>query len=52
VVFVTCFTVVGHGNTPPSHVAEASKPPPGPRMPDGTRGFAIGRGRPPVPASN
>nr|KYP38757.1 La-related protein 7 [Cajanus cajan] len=43
---------MGHGNTPSTHAAEASKPPPGPRMPDGTRGFAIGRGRPPVPASN
>lgn len=52
VVFITCFIVLGHGSTPSTHAAEASKPPPGPRMPDGTRGFAIGRGRPPVPASN
>ncbi|ESW19889.1 hypothetical protein PHAVU_006G164000 [Phaseolus vulgaris] len=43
---------MGHGSSPSTHAAEASKPPPGPRMPDGTRGFAIGRGRPPVPASN
>ncbi|XP_014516849.1 la-related protein 6A [Vigna radiata var. radiata] len=43
---------MGHGSTPSTHAAEASKPPPGPRMPDGTRGFAIGRGRPSVPASN
>nr|GME07763.1 la-related protein 6A [Ipomoea batatas] len=31
----------GHG-----HGTEPSKPPPGPRMPDGTRGFTMGRGRP------
>ncbi|RDX62945.1 La-related protein 6A, partial [Mucuna pruriens] len=43
---------MGHGSAPSAHAAEASKPPPGPRMPDGTRGFAIGRGRPSVPASN
>ncbi|KAK7303125.1 hypothetical protein RJT34_14026 [Clitoria ternatea] len=42
----------GHGSTSSTHAAEASKPPPGPKMPDGTRGFAIGRGRPPVPVSN
>ncbi|XP_038699554.1 la-related protein 6A isoform X2 [Tripterygium wilfordii] len=35
----------GHGTTHSSHV-EASKRPPGPRMPDGTRGFPLGRGRP------
>jgi len=40
---------MGHGGTS-IHTAEPSKPPPGPRMPDGTRGFAIGRGRP-LPAS-
>lgn len=51
-ILITCCIVTGHGNTPSAHAAEASKPPPGPRMPDGTRGFAIGRGRPPVPASN
>ncbi|XWS60030.1 hypothetical protein CRYUN_Cryun08bG0173200 [Craigia yunnanensis] len=28
--------------------AAAAKPPPGPRMPDGTRGFAMGRGKPVV----
>ncbi|KAK7331356.1 hypothetical protein VNO77_25579 [Canavalia gladiata] len=43
---------IGHGGTSFTHGAEASKPPPGPKMPDGTRGFAIGRGRPHVPASN
>lgn len=31
------------------HGGEIPKPPPGPRMPDGTRGFTMGRGRPPVP---
>lgn len=35
---------MGHGTTP----AEVSKPPPGPRMPDGSRGFTMGRGQPPV----
>lgn len=30
------------------HGCEIVKPPPGPRMPDGTRGFTMGRGRPPV----
>lgn len=39
----------GHGTTTLTHIVEPSKPPPGPRMPDGTRGFAMGRGRPPVP---
>nr|XP_024368497.1 la-related protein 6A-like isoform X1 [Physcomitrium patens]PNR59739.1 hypothetical protein PHYPA_002531 [Physcomitrium patens] len=39
-----------HVGTPPRdglHVVSEmiGKPPPGPRMPDGTRGFAIGRGR-------
>ncbi|XP_057428635.1 la-related protein 6A isoform X2 [Lotus japonicus] len=43
---------MGHGCASSTHAAEASKPPPGPKMPDGTRGFAMGRGRPPVPASN
>ncbi|XP_019419762.1 PREDICTED: la-related protein 6A isoform X2 [Lupinus angustifolius] len=43
---------MGHGSNPSTHAAEASKPPPGPRMPDGTRGFAVGRGRPPVPPPN
>ncbi|WCJ27393.1 La-related protein 6A [Euphorbia peplus] len=39
----------GHGST--NHVLEPSKPPPGPKMPDGTRGFTMGRGRPCVPAT-
>ncbi|TXG47906.1 hypothetical protein EZV62_027200 [Acer yangbiense] len=38
---------LGHGTGFSTHVVE-SKPPPGPRMPDGTRGFTMGRGRPPV----
>ncbi|KAJ0016878.1 hypothetical protein Pint_09983 [Pistacia integerrima] len=37
---------LGHGTISSSY--EAAKPPPGPRMPDGTRGFTMGRGRPPV----
>ncbi|GMI77748.1 La related protein 6a [Hibiscus trionum] len=37
---------LGHGATSSSHATEPSKPPPGPRMPDGTRGFTMGRGRP------
>ncbi|XP_057948835.1 la-related protein 6A [Malania oleifera] len=37
----------GHGGISSSHV-EASKPPPGPKMPDGTRGFTMGRGRLPA----
>lgn len=36
----------GHGATTSTHGVEPSKPPPGPRMPDGTRGFTMGRGRP------
>ncbi|XVF25484.1 hypothetical protein REPUB_Repub13aG0216300 [Reevesia pubescens] len=36
----------GHGTTSSSYAVEPSKPPPGPRMPDGTRGFTMGRGRP------
>lgn len=40
--------LLGHGTSWSSHAHEPSKPPPGPRMPDGTRGFAMGRGRPPV----
>lgn len=45
-----------HGNhvgTPPSsssismeQAGTVKQPPPGPRMPDGTRGFAVGRGKP------
>jgi La-related protein 7 len=42
--------------TPPSshgeHPAVVSKPPPGPRMPDGTRGFTMGRRKPQNPPSN
>ncbi|KAK8618574.1 hypothetical protein V6N13_132561 [Hibiscus sabdariffa] len=37
---------LGHGTTSSSHAIEPSKPPPGPSMPDGTRGFTMGRGRP------
>lgn len=37
---------LGHGSVHLNHVGETSKPPPGPRMPDGTRGFTMGRGRP------
>lgn len=38
----------GHGRLPlnSNHGFEPSKPPPGPRMPDGTKGFTMGRGRP------
>ncbi|CAO2183909.1 unnamed protein product [Urochloa humidicola] len=38
--------------TPPSEHPAVPKPPPGPRMPDGTRGFTMGRGKPlnPIPA--
>jgi len=39
----------GHGTPPTSHHIEPSKPLPGPKMPDGTRGFAMGRGRPLLP---
>ncbi|TYI78848.1 hypothetical protein E1A91_D06G243000v1 [Gossypium mustelinum] len=35
----------GHGTTSSCHAVEPLKPPPGPRMPDGTRGFTMGRGR-------
>ncbi|XP_071689541.1 la-related protein 6B-like [Rutidosis leptorrhynchoides] len=42
-----------HGGTPPStstinpeHNPVIGKQPPGPRMPDGTRGFSMGRGKP------
>ncbi|XP_009114365.1 la-related protein 6A isoform X1 [Brassica rapa] len=52
----------GHGSSPSTssslhhnyhhHHVEVSKPPPGPRMPDGTRGFTLGRGKPlPAPTS-
>ncbi|KAJ8545320.1 hypothetical protein K7X08_017903 [Anisodus acutangulus] len=33
----------GHGTTTSSHAFEPLKPPPGPKMPDGTRGFTMGR---------
>lgn len=39
---------LGHGAAL-SYSFEHSKPPPGPKMPDGTRGFTMGRGRPLVP---
>ncbi|KAL1555860.1 la-related protein 6A-like [Salvia divinorum] len=41
----------GHGTQYSSHGVEPSKPPPGPKMPDGTRGFTMGRGRP-LPTAN
>ncbi|XP_042005150.1 la-related protein 6A-like [Salvia splendens] len=41
----------GHGTQYSSHGVEPSKPPPGPKMPDGTRGFTMGRGRP-LPATS
>ncbi|KAL5731789.1 hypothetical protein ACHQM5_004486 [Ranunculus cassubicifolius] len=46
----------GHGSAPTgSRMEGPSKPPPGPKMPDGTRGFAMGRGQtlspPPLPNS-
>ncbi|XP_072950298.1 la-related protein 6B [Typha angustifolia] len=46
------------GTPPSSHVIHveqplgANKQPPGPRMPDGTRGFTMGRGKPVTPASS
>lgn len=43
---------LGHGSTSSAHTVEPSKPPPGPKMPDGTRGFTMGRGRPLVPNQN
>uniref|UniRef100_A0A1J3FSZ6 La-related protein 6A n=1 Tax=Noccaea caerulescens TaxID=107243 RepID=A0A1J3FSZ6_NOCCA len=49
----------GHGTSPSSsssfhqnynhHPVEVTKRPPGPRMPDGTRGFTMGRGKPLAP---
>ncbi|KAM0072011.1 putative lupus La protein [Helianthus debilis subsp. tardiflorus] len=36
---------MGHGTAFHNHGVEISKPPPGPKMPDGTRGFTMGRGR-------
>ncbi|TYH14679.1 hypothetical protein ES288_A06G239700v1 [Gossypium darwinii] len=43
---IRCLRHTGHGTTSSCHAVEPSKPPPGPRMPDGTRGFTMGRGRP------
>jgi La-related protein 7 len=42
---------LGHG-VASSQAVEHSKPPPGPKMPDGTRGFAMGRGRPLASSQN
>ena len=56
----------GHGSSPSNsssfhhnynqhhhHPVEVSKRPPGPRMPDGTRGFTMGRGKPvPTPPTS
>ncbi|PIN23442.1 putative RNA-binding protein [Handroanthus impetiginosus] len=42
----------GHGTQSSSHGVEPSKPPPGPRMPDGTRGFTMGRGKPLATTTN
>uniref|UniRef100_A0A0D9XAE4 HTH La-type RNA-binding domain-containing protein n=1 Tax=Leersia perrieri TaxID=77586 RepID=A0A0D9XAE4_9ORYZ len=42
------------GTPPSNHSAlgdHPSKPPPGPRMPDGTRGFTMGRGKPLNPSN-
>ncbi|KAJ6847890.1 la-related protein 6A [Iris pallida] len=36
----------GHGHVPSGDTNIASKALPGPKMPDGTRGFAMGRGKP------
>ncbi|GAB2279877.1 hypothetical protein Dimus_014513 [Dionaea muscipula] len=36
----------GTGAGPSPSICDASKTPPGPKMPDGTRGFTMGRGRP------
>lgn len=47
-----CMNGQGHGTLSSSYGAEGSKPPPGPKMPDGTRGFTMGRGRPPVSSPN
>eukprot|EP00262_Sarcandra_glabra_P003583 TRINITY_DN1432_c0_g1_i4.p1 TRINITY_DN1432_c0_g1~~TRINITY_DN1432_c0_g1_i4.p1 ORF type:complete len:362 (+),score=97.30 TRINITY_DN1432_c0_g1_i4:78-1163(+) len=42
-----------HVNNTHGHGSECiSKAPPGPRMPDGTRGFTMGRGRPPLSNHN
>jgi len=36
----------GHGTLSSSYGSEHPKAPPGPKMPDGTKGFVMGRGRP------
>ncbi|XP_020252806.1 la-related protein 6A [Asparagus officinalis] len=41
----------GHGQVPTSSNG-VNKPPPGPRMPDGTRGFTMGRGKPAISEPN
>ncbi|KAL5997549.1 hypothetical protein ACLOJK_008479 [Asimina triloba] len=41
------FNGQGHVSVPGAGIDGPSKPPPGPRMPDGTRGFTMGRGKPP-----
>ncbi|XP_058101104.1 la-related protein 6A-like [Magnolia sinica] len=38
----------GHGSVSGPGSEGLTKPPPGPRMPDGTRGFTMGRGKPPT----
>ncbi|CAI9268912.1 unnamed protein product [Lactuca saligna] len=38
--------VLGNSVNTPEHGGGGGKQPPGPRMPDGTRGFAMGRGKP------
>ncbi|OMO97717.1 Lupus La protein [Corchorus olitorius] len=40
------FTPSTAGNLASNEQATSAKQPPGPRMPDGTRGFAMGRGKP------
>ncbi|RVW16671.1 La-related protein 6A [Vitis vinifera] len=52
VLIVIILKFLGHGTLSSSYGAEGSKPPPGPKMPDGTRGFTMGRGRPPVSSPN
>ncbi|KAG2302193.1 hypothetical protein Bca4012_060512 [Brassica carinata] len=53
----------GHGSSPSTssslhhnynhhHHVEVSKPPPGPKMPDGTRGFTMGRGKQVTPPTS
>ncbi|KAJ4980922.1 hypothetical protein NE237_031759 [Protea cynaroides] len=42
----------GHWTLQRGPAVEGPKPPPVPRMPDGTKGFTMGRGRPPVSIQN